>query len=300
MYPDFANLTGQAPEICVVDVGANPIDGDPPYAPLMASGRADVVGFEPNPAALATLRRRAGPRETYLPHALGDGATHTLHICAAPGMTSLFEPDPAALAMFHGFPQWGRVLATESLRTVKLDDVAETYGVELLKLDIQGAELMVLRHAQARLKTALVIQAEVEFLPLYRDQPLFTDVELFLRGHGFVFHRFFPAVSRCFAPMMLGGDIYAGLSQAVWADAIFVRGLMDTAVLTERELLASASILHDCYGSIDLALRLLLAHDARTGGVLGPAYLAGLQQGKDFFSEEKKQKTFANSDVCAA
>ncbi len=33
----------------VVDVGANPIDGVPPYRPLLAKGLCTVVGFEPQP-----------------------------------------------------------------------------------------------------------------------------------------------------------------------------------------------------------------------------------------------------------
>jgi FkbM family methyltransferase len=286
MHPDFAGLTGLSPDVQVVDIGANPIDGAPPYAPLLQAGRASVVGFEPNPAALAALRQKAGPREVYLPHAVGDGAAYTLHICAAPGMTSLFEPDPAILALFHGFPTWGRVLTTETVRTVRLDDVPETARADMLKLDVQGAELMVLRHARGRLARALVVQAEVEFLPLYRGQPLFADVETFLRSQGFIFHRFFPTVSRCFAPMLLDNDIYAGLSQTVWADGIFVRGLLDTSALGDRELIASASILHDCYESVDVALRLLLAHDERTGSTLGKFYLNRLRlQGTQAHSE---------------
>ena len=277
---DFLDLTGEAPVIRVVDVGANPIDGTPPYASLLEAGRADIIGFEPNPAALATLRSKAGPRETYLPLALGDGAVHTLHICAAPGMTSLLAPDPAVLSLFHGFPQWGRVMATETVSTRRMDDVPQTDGADLLKLDVQGAELMILRHAEQRLSRALVIQAEVEFLPLYRHQPLFADVESFLRQKGFIFHRFFPTVSRAFAPMVVNNDLYAGLSQTVWADGIFVRGLLDMSLLTPRELLASASILHDCYGSIDLALRMLVEHDRLCGSAIAEHYLAGLQDQK--------------------
>ncbi len=273
----FAALTGVDLRVKVVDVGANPIDGDPPYAALLRAGAAEVVGFEPNRAALADLDARKGPHETYLPHALGDGGRHRLHLCQAPGMTSLLEPDPAVLGLFHGFPDWGRVLATEEVATVRMDDLPETAGADLLKLDIQGAELMVLRHAQARLRDAVVIQAEVEFLPLYRGQPLFAEVEVFLRDHGFRFHRFFPAVSRAIRPVLVGGDPYAGLSQLVWADAIFVRDLTRTEALSARQLLAAAAILHGCYGSYDLVFHLLAAHDARCGGALAPRYLAGLQ-----------------------
>ena len=274
----FNALTGgAAPRVKVVDIGANPIDSEPPYAPMLRAGDAEVVGFEPNRAALAVLDARKGALEHYFPHAVGDGGRHVLHICQAPGMTSLLEPDPAGLGLFHGFPEWGRVVATEEVETVRLDDVPETAGAALLKLDIQGAELMVLRHAEQRLRDALVIQAEVEFLPLYKGQPLFSEMELFLRARGFVLHRFFPTVSRAVQPMMVNNDPYAGLGQLVWADAVFIRDLTRLDALSDRQLLAMAMILHDAYGAYDIAFRLVAEHDGRTGGARADAYLMGLQ-----------------------
>jgi len=274
----FQDLTGGlAPRVKVVDIGANPIDAEPPYAAMLRAGQAEVVGFEPNPAALAELEARKGPLEQYFPHAVGDGGRHTLHICQAPGMTSLLEPDPAVLGLFHGFPQWGQVLSTQMVDTVRLDDVPATEGADLLKLDIQGAELMVLQYARARLRQALVIQAEVEFLPLYKGQPLFSDMDQFLRGHGFMLHRFFPEVSRAIQPMMVNNDPYAGLGQLVWADAVFIRDITRLDALSDRQLLAMATILHDAYGAFDIAYRLVAEHDARTGGRVAGAYLAGLQ-----------------------
>lgn len=275
----FRALTrGAAPRVKVVDIGANPIDSDPPYAGMLRAGEAEVVGFEPNRAALATLDARKGPLERYFPHAVGDGARHTLRICQAPGMTSLFEPDPAVLSLFHGFPDWGGVIATEEVETVRLDDVPETAGADMLKLDIQGAELMVLRHAEARLADALVIQAEVEFLPLYKGQPLYGEMEGFLAGHGFRLHRFFPTVSRAIQPVMVNNDPYAGMGQLVWADAVFIRDLIRLDALSDRQLLAMAAILHECYGSADIAYRLLAEHDARRGGSLAGGYLQGMQK----------------------
>lgn len=275
--PPFKALTDAAVRVKVTDIGANPIDSDPPYALLLRNGDAEVIGFEPNPAALAKLNGQKGPNETYLPYALGDGKRHTLRFCQAPGMTSLLEPNPAVLSLFHGFPDWGRVLDTAEVDTVRLDDIPETEGIDLVKMDIQGAELMVLRNAEARLAEVLVIQTEVEFLQMYVDQPLFGDVDLFLRQKGFVFHRFFPTVSRTIQPLLVDNNIYAGLSQLLWADAIFVRDFTRLDTYSDRQLLAAAMILHECYQSIDLVLRLLAEHDRRTGGALGPRYLAGLQ-----------------------
>lgn len=276
--PSFYALTMMKLRVKVVDVGANPIDGSPPYAALLRAGNADIVGFEPNPNALAKLNHLKGPNEIYLPHAVGDGGRHTLHVCQAPGMTSLLRPNPDVLNLFHGFMEWGRVLATEEVETVRLDDIVETEGVGLIKIDIQGGELMALRNAKVRLHEALVIQTEVEFLPMYIDQPLFSEVASFLRQQGFMFHRFYPQTSRVIRPMLVNGDIYAGLSQLLWADAIFVRDLTRLDLLSTSQLLSMATIMHDCYRSADLVLHLLIEHDRRTGDQLGGVYLSGLQQ----------------------
>jgi len=269
-------LIGADVRVKIVDIGANMIDSEPPYAPLLRAGAGEVVGFEPNLEALDRLNAQKTPAETYLPHALGDGARHRLRFCAAQGMTSLLPPNPRVLNLFHGFPEWGRVVREEDVDTARLDDVPETEGVDLLKMDIQGAELMVLRAAEKRLETTLVIQTEVEFLPMYEGQPLFSEVEMFLRERGFLFHRFFPTVSRVLSPMVVDNNVYAGLSQLLWADAIFVRDFTDLSTWSDRSLAVAAEILHDCYQSIDLVLRLLNEGDSRSGTARGAAYLTAL------------------------
>ena len=272
--PSIYSLLDALPPVKVVDIGANPIDGDPPYAALLRAGRARVVGFEPNRDALDALQQKKGPSETYLPHAIGDGMRHTLHLTQASGMSSLLEPNADLLGLFHGFSDWSRVVATEEVETVRLDDVPETAGADLIKIDIQGAELMALSNAPQRLATALVVQAEVEFVPMYKDQPLYGDIERLLRGHGFLLHKFEPLVSRVVKPLLLGGNIRAGFSQVLWTDAIFVRDPTKTDALEDGQLLRTAILLHECYGSIDLALHFLLAHDKRTGQRLGQRYFA--------------------------
>jgi FkbM family methyltransferase len=272
----FRELTGHRVRIKAVDIGANPIDGTPPYANLLRAGDAEVVGFEPNPEALAVLQSKKGPFETYLPHAIGDGGRHTLKVCRAPGMTSLLTPNTDVLKLFHGFPEWGAVTMTIPVDTRRLDDIPETTGIDLIKIDIQGAELMALQNAQDRLKDALVVQTEVEFVPLYVNQPLFSDVDQFLRSRGFAFHRFYPAISRVMRPFLLNNDIYAGLSQLVWADAIFVKDFVHVERISNVQLLKTAAILHDCYQSFDLVLFLLTEYDSRTGDAVAPRYLSGL------------------------
>jgi FkbM family methyltransferase len=266
--------------IKVVDIGANPIDGEAPYAPLLATGHAQIVGFEPNLTALDKLNRKKGERETYLPYAIGDGRRHTLRHCQAPGMTSLLQPNPEVLALFHGFSEWGHIVRTEQVDTVRLDDIPETAALDFLKIDIQGAELMVFQNAVERLSNALVIQTEVEFLPMYIGQPLFSDIDQFLRQYGFVLHRFHPLTSRTIKPLIVNKSPYAGLSQVFWADAVFVRDFIHLDPLSAEQLLRFAVILHDCYRSYDLALHLLSEYDRRIKTGLGKSYLEAITRAR--------------------
>ncbi|WP_168201733.1 FkbM family methyltransferase [Phreatobacter aquaticus] len=250
--------------IKIVDIGANPIDGPAPYAPLLAGGQTTVVGFEPNLEALAKLNQVKGPGETYLPHAVADGQRHTLHHCAMPGLTSLLEPNPAIFSLFSQFTAWSKVTRREEVDTVRLDDVNETAGLDLLKIDIQGGELMVFQNGLSRLQSGLVVHTEVEFLPQYHGQPLFSEIEMCLRAQGYMIHKLEPLVTRDYAPILLGKDPYTGHSQVFWADAIFIRDVTRLDLLTDDQILRMAVIVYDCYRSVDLALLLLREYDRRT------------------------------------
>lgn len=258
--------------IDVVDIGANPIDGQPPYKSLLDANLAKVVGFEPNPQALSALIDKKGSNETYLPYAVFDGSVREFRECRAEGMSSLFEPNRDLLGYFHGFPKWGEVTGRQQIATVKLEDVQEIKNLDYLKIDIQGGELEVFKHAGRHLERCLAIHTEVEFLPMYEGQPLFSEVELFLREHGFVIHRFAPIVNRVVQPMKVGNDIHAGLNQIFWADAVFIRDFTKFDSLSPLQLKKIALILHDIYGSWDLALRALMAHDKKAKGKLSEKY----------------------------
>src|SRR5882757_11295127 len=64
----------------VVDIGANPIDGDAPYKAMLQLGICRLIGFDPQPDALTRLNARKSDLETYLPCAVGDGGSHSLNI----------------------------------------------------------------------------------------------------------------------------------------------------------------------------------------------------------------------------
>jgi FkbM family methyltransferase len=58
--------------------------------------------------------------------------------------------------------------------------------IDFIHLDVQGAELKVLRGAGPYLKKINTIWMEVENIPLYEGQPLKLEVETYMKGHGFL------------------------------------------------------------------------------------------------------------------
>ena len=277
----LASLLEIKAPIDIVDIGANSIIGDgdeAPYKPLLDSGLAHVYGFEPNPDALARLNAAKGQNETYFPNAVYNGAEQELRVCESQGMTSLLEPNINLLSYLHGFPEWGKVVERISVPTVRLDDFTEIKNLDYLKIDIQGGELEVFRNGTNRLKECLVIQTEVEFLPMYEGQPLFSEVELYLRELGFTFHKFFPLVSRIVQPMLVNNNIYSELSQATYADAIFIKDFTKFDQLDPEQLKKISLILNDIYGSFDIALRALMACDAKNKSNYAEQYVKHLSK----------------------
>ena len=223
--------------------------------------------------ALARLNAIKGPNETYFSSAVYDGNQQELRVCLAQGMTSLLEPNANLLNYLHGFPEWGKVEERVSIPTVRLDDINEITIVDYLKIDIQGAELEVFRNGINRLKDCLVIHTEVNFLPMYEGQPLFSEVELYLRELGFIFHKFDPLVSRILQPMTLNNDIRGQLSQVTYADAVFVKDFTKFDQLSSKQLKKIALILNDIYESFDIVLRALMAYDTKTKSNFAEQYL---------------------------
>ncbi|GAA1398609.1 FkbM family methyltransferase [Luteococcus peritonei] len=238
----------------VLDIGANPLDEQAPYAALLAEGLCHVTGFEPQPEALERLRREAGPHETYLPHAIGDGTEHVLHTCAMTGFSSLLEPDEQQLALLVDFPRMAEVVSSTPVQTTRLDDVEHLDRVDHLKIDVQGSELMVFRHGRRCLSQVTSIQTEVGFHRIYRDQPLFAEVDAELRQQGFVPQAFVNIKDWPLAPVQWADELSSTARQLVEADVLYVRDPARLDQLDEEQLRHLVLVCHVVHGRHGIAL----------------------------------------------
>jgi FkbM family methyltransferase len=259
----------------IIDVGAAAAVDPPAYAKLARALPCTIVGFEPRAGECEKLNRLDSAAHLYLPYAIGDGTPRTFYECRSPYCSSLFEPNGPLLAKFQNLGDLLEVVGTHRTETRRLDDLSETAGADFLKVDVQGGELLVLQGAVERLRDILAVHIEVEFVPLYKNQPLFADIDTFLRAQGFAFHTLMP-YGRTFKPIRVNNDDSGWVRQILWADAVYVRDFMAFAELAPEALIKLAAILHENYDSMDLAALALEAHDKRTGQSLQAEYLRRL------------------------
>jgi hypothetical protein len=120
------------------------------------------------------------------------------------------------------------------------------------------------------------------FEPLYRDQPLFADIDQALRARGFRLHKLIDLSGRAFKPLAMRESTTATLGQLLWGDAVYVRDFMRLADVDPAKLLRMAMVLDVVYGSYDLAHLAIAEHDrqvAPEGPALAQAYLQNLLAG---------------------
>jgi hypothetical protein len=141
-----------------------------------------------------------------------------------------------------------------------------------LLVDTQGSELDVLRGGVRALERTAVVEMEVEFVPLYEGQPLFAEIDLFMRERGFLLHKLIDISGRPFRPFADSNPAMP-MSQLLWADAVYVKDFTRFGDLDSSLLLKVVAILHETYASVDLAGAALRAYDTREGASLWESYI---------------------------
>jgi FkbM family methyltransferase len=281
----------------VVDIGANPIDGVPPYRTLLERRLCRVVGFEPQPAALANLNSQKSDLESHLPYVVGDGKEATLHVYQWSGLTSLLTLDQNVLQYFRGSDDACRVIKEIPVSTRRLDDISEAVDIDFLKIDVQGSELSILRNGRQRLRSAVAVQTEVSFVTLYQNQPAFGEIDMELRGLGFVPHSFveikrWPITSN------------TPHNQLLEADVVYVRNFTRPDAMSEDQLKHLALVAHHCYRSFDLAAS-CIRHLVNRGAIPGTSiqqyqqHLSGDQNAIAAVREKEAVAVLSRNQVCS-
>lgn len=270
-FPKSIFAATAASKIVIVDVGAQDlVSEEHMYAPLQRAGATHVVGFEPLPDTGATPRR-TDPSVVMLNHFVGAGGPAIFHVTQFDPASSLFKPNMDFLSHFMSLPRMCETVSSYEVQTTRLDDVIEIADCDFLKIDVQGGELDVLKGAQRLLDNVIVIHCEVEFAPVYQDQPLFAEVDTFLRSLGFELIDLINAGYNRYKE--LPGTATSG-SRLLWAEALYFKTPHLLVKQGAEKLLKAAYIAHVNHAMYDLAAHFLAEHDKLTGNASLSQYSA--------------------------
>lgn len=153
-----------------------------------------VVGFDPHPDADLSVDKTANVQ--MIRTALGQApGTVMLYHTKIDGASSIYRPNLAYLEnLVHGnghrLSDQMAVISESEVAAIDLDTWRRTAGIppfDFIKLNVQGAELQILKGAPDSLERCLGIQSEVAFAPVYEESPVFREMDAFLDAAGFTF-----------------------------------------------------------------------------------------------------------------
>lgn len=148
-----------------------------------------TVLVEPDPMEASRLaevyKDKKGNVSEVIPMALWSSNRNlTLNINRSKGTSSVFEPNRKFLALFSD-PERFETMGTLEIEAVSIDYLVNNKrltSVDFAKIDVQGAELEILKGGLSFFKKNLIgLEVEVEFSRMYLKQPLFSNIDQYVQ-----------------------------------------------------------------------------------------------------------------------
>lgn len=115
-----------------------------------------------------------------------DGDTHTFNILNHTQSSSLLRPK----LHIKYYPQFSTIVKELKIESITLDTIISKHNIDINKynallIDVQGAELLVLKGFRANIDKIDIIYAELNFEEMYDGCCLAADFIVYLRKFGF-------------------------------------------------------------------------------------------------------------------
>ncbi len=163
-------------------------------------------------------------------------------------MSSLLEVDlhnyKKNFGSYEKYQTWEKNVEIESKVIVESTTIDNYFkginNIDFLKIDTQGSELRILKGALNSIqnKRILIVKVEVSTIPIYKNQALFSDIDLFLRENNYVLVDFL-TYRNVYKPL-LGKTLNNNNHYAPCGDAIYI---LNTTDLNESSKIKSALLL---------------------------------------------------------
>jgi FkbM family methyltransferase len=184
---------------------------------------ARIHCFEPYPKSFELLKENLASDPGVNCHSLAlsdETGSAVFHGNSSTATNSLLPTDSS------GHFYWGEGLlettGTQVVKTMTVDDFMSSHSlqtIDILKLDVQGAEFRVLSGASRALAAHQIrlVYFEMIFCPTYQGQRAFSEYLLMLEKHGYRFLDFYNGIRKH--------------NQLIQADVIFVNAAMSDLIV---------------------------------------------------------------------
>lgn len=255
-------------DFTILDVGAR--GGANSDFDLFAGG-STWVGFEPDAREAERLVSRnihsQYSRSIVVDRALADqDGELQINTFSRSGSNSALAPRREVAQRF-GRQDFFEATGASSVRASALDSLVTSGKVpspSFMKLDVQGYELKILQGAKSQLENSVIgLRVECYFRPTYQNQPVFSDIEAFLRPYGFFPFGFaelheWRRDTRAKPPRRGEGDLRFSRGQLIHGDILFFREPEDLRFSEGNEKkLVDLALASMAYEHVDLASEIL-------------------------------------------
>jgi FkbM family methyltransferase len=203
IVPELRKLFSADTPLTIFEIGS--CDGTDAIRYGKAFPNAKVFAFEPVPSNVEKIQKNISEQKPgnvtafgmAMSESVGEAAMHISSANVSSNSTSddagnksssLLAPDKH----LEVYP-WCKFDNTLVVKTDTIQNFCNTHSlnsIDFIHLDVQGAELMVLKGAGDFIRNINAIWLEVEHIALYKDQPLHQDIESFMQRHGFILTKF--------------------------------------------------------------------------------------------------------------
>lgn len=206
-FEDMVSLLRGTPVTTVVDGGA--CEGT--FSRTMATvfPGASIYAFEPTPETFNLLENNTRSLAAVSPQQLALGAkrgTARFYKNASPLTNSLKRNTDANRAYFSGLVDERGQITVDVIALADFAREQKLENLDIIKLDLQGGELDAIVGLGSLIGSVKIVFVEVQFLALYSEAPLFSDVDTHLREVGFALYQFYDLVRSPNDGRLLYGD----------------------------------------------------------------------------------------------
>lgn len=201
---ELSRLFRPEAKLVIFDIGSCEGEDSIRYARAFPNSR--IYAFEPLPANMATLKRQVAAYGAHqveaFPIALSDergSATFYVSSGAPEHLPNSEEWDygnksssllpPGEVTEHYPWLKFDQAIEVQTETLENFCGAHDIDHIDLIHMDVQGAELKVLRGAGDLLRRVKAIWLEIESVALYEGQPLAAEMQTFMESQGFVKHK---------------------------------------------------------------------------------------------------------------